>query len=179
MPMSKTLASYLHFFWAGVVKQGQTGAIVPSQRFLIAKMIAPVPEDYDGQIIELGAGNGAIPSLVAARCPRACVLACEINPPLARDNRAHLAQAGLGEMGAIVAGKWGIDFTGQHARARAPGGHERGDRAVTGAQFDDLPVVVFGHGRDHLGDEEPLRRHDRPRLPLLNDAGPEEVEIAG
>jgi phospholipid N-methyltransferase len=93
--MSKTLASYLHFFWAGVVKQGQTGAIVPSQRFLIAKMIAPVPEDYDGQIIELGAGNGAITLRLAARCPRARVLACEINPTLARDNRAHLAQAGL------------------------------------------------------------------------------------
>ena len=56
---------------------------------------APIPEDYEGQIVELGAGNGAITLRLAARCPRARVLACEINPTLARDNRAHLAQAGL------------------------------------------------------------------------------------
>src|SRR5437762_8180313 len=93
--MPKTLASYLNFFWAGVVKQGQTGAIVPSQRFLIAKMIGPVPETYSGQIVELGAGNGALTLRLAARCPRARVLACEINPTLARDNRSNLAQAGL------------------------------------------------------------------------------------
>src|SRR5881296_1109398 len=95
MAMSKILASYLHFFWAGVVKQGQTGAIVPSQRFLIGKMIAPVPETYRGQIVELGAGNGALTLRLAARCPAARILACEINPTLARDNRCRLERAGL------------------------------------------------------------------------------------
>jgi phospholipid N-methyltransferase len=64
--MSNTAASYLHFFWAGLVKHGQTGGLVPSQRFLIAKMIAPIPESYCGQVIELGAGNGALTLRLAA-----------------------------------------------------------------------------------------------------------------
>ena len=93
--MSETLAAYLRFFWAGVVKQGQTGAILPSQRFLIAKMITPVPASYCGRIVELGAGNGAITLRLAARCPGARILACEINPTLAQDNRHNLAKAGL------------------------------------------------------------------------------------
>src|SRR5207249_8244538 len=93
--MSNTLAGYLHFFWAGLFKQGQTGAIFPSQRFLISKMIAPVPRNYRGQIIELGAGNGAVTLRLAARCPQARILACEINPALARGNRNNLAAAGL------------------------------------------------------------------------------------
>lgn len=94
--MSNTAATYLNFFWAGLVKHGQTGGIVPSQRFLIAKMIAPVPETYRGQVIELGAGNGALTLRLAARCPEARILACEVNPALARDMRGNLAAAGLG-----------------------------------------------------------------------------------
>ena len=46
--MSNAVASYLHFMCAALVKFRQTGAIVPSQRFLIGKMIAPVPETYSG-----------------------------------------------------------------------------------------------------------------------------------
>ena len=42
-------------FLAGLAKRVQTGGIVPSQRFLIEKMIAPVPPAYGGQVIELGA----------------------------------------------------------------------------------------------------------------------------
>ena len=93
--MSNSVAMHLRFFWAGLVKHGQTGGIVPSQRFLIAKMIAPVPETYRGQILELGAGNGALTLRLAARCPAARILACEINPALARDHRCNLAGAGL------------------------------------------------------------------------------------
>jgi len=66
--MSNSAATYLHFLWAGLVKQKQTGGVIPSQRFLIAKMIAPVPETYRGQVIELGAGNGALTLRLAARC---------------------------------------------------------------------------------------------------------------
>ena len=44
--MHNSVANYLHFMWAALVKIRQTGAIVPSQRFLIEKMIAPVPETY-------------------------------------------------------------------------------------------------------------------------------------
>ena len=89
------IAAYLRFFWAGLVKHGQTGGIVPSQRFLIAKMIAPVPETYAGRIIELGAGSGALTVRLAARCPEARILACEINPALARRTRHNVDQAGL------------------------------------------------------------------------------------
>jgi phospholipid N-methyltransferase len=102
--MSNTAAAYLHFFWAGLVKHGQTGGIVPSQRFLIAKMIAPVPENYCGQIIELGAANGALTLRLAARCPEARILACEINPTLARDHRCNLAAAGLNGRVELFAG---------------------------------------------------------------------------
>ena len=95
IPISNTAATYLHFFWAGLVKQGQTGGIMPSQRFLIAKMIAPVPETYRGQVIELGAGNGALTLRLAARCPNTRILACEINPTLAGDLSRNFAAAGL------------------------------------------------------------------------------------
>ena len=93
--MPNSIARYLHFFWAGLVKHGQTGGIVPSQMFLIARMIAPVPERYRGQVIELGAGNGALTLRLAARCPEARIAACEINPTLARDLRSNVAAAGL------------------------------------------------------------------------------------
>jgi len=92
--MTNTLTTYLNFFWAGLLKHGQTGGILPSQRFLIAKMIAPVPESYGGRILELGAGTGALTLRLAARCPEARILACEINPTLARDARHNLAMAG-------------------------------------------------------------------------------------
>jgi phosphatidylethanolamine/phosphatidyl-N-methylethanolamine N-methyltransferase len=93
--MADLLASYLNFMWAGLLKGGQTGALVPSGRFLVDKMIAPVPADYRGEVVELGAGNGALTRRLAARCPRARVLACEINPVLARDTAEHIADAGL------------------------------------------------------------------------------------
>ena len=102
--MSNSAATYLHFFWAGLVKHGQTGGIVPSQGFLIAKMIAPVPKTYRGQVIELGAGSGALTLRLAARCPDARILACEINPTLARDHRGNLAGAGLNGRVELVTG---------------------------------------------------------------------------
>jgi phospholipid N-methyltransferase len=97
-------ATYLRFFWAGLVKHGQTGGIFPSQRFLIAKMIAPVPETYRGRIIELGAGNGALTLGLASRCPNARILACEINPTLARDHGSNLARAGLADRVELFSG---------------------------------------------------------------------------
>jgi phospholipid N-methyltransferase len=89
--------------WLGLVKQGQTGAIVPSQRFLISKMIAPIPQDYSGRIVELGAGNGAITLKLAARCPRARILAIEINPTLAQFSRENLAKAGVNGRVEVIA----------------------------------------------------------------------------
>lgn len=92
--MPNTLTTYLNFLRAGLLKHGQTGDLVPSQRFLIAKMIGPVPETYRGQIVELGVGSGALTLRLAARCPGARILACEINPTLARDSRDRLTMVG-------------------------------------------------------------------------------------
>lgn len=86
--------THLDFFWAAILKQHQIGGIIPSQRFLINKMIMPIPPDYAGQIIELGAGTGALTLRLAARCPYAQILACELDPVLARDAKQNLLRAG-------------------------------------------------------------------------------------
>src|SRR6266849_2216979 len=77
--MSHLFASYWRFLSAALVNGGQIGAVLPSQRFLIERMIAPVPRNYQGQIFELGPGTGALTLRLAARCPHARILACEIN----------------------------------------------------------------------------------------------------
>ena len=131
--MSNTAARYLHFFWAGLVKHGQTGGIVPSQRFLIAKMISPVPETYRGQIIELGAGSGALTLRLAAKCPEARILACEINPALACDHRRGLAEAGLNGRVEL--------FTGSAANLLSEvgtGGGEKPDFIISGIPLGNL-----------------------------------------
>lgn len=102
VPMSKTLASYWRFLLAGLSKQHQTGAVVPSQRFLVSQMLAPIPAAYRGQIVELGAGTGALTRRLARRCPRARILACEINPVLAADLATNLADAGLAKRVQVV-----------------------------------------------------------------------------
>src|SRR5438034_692344 len=93
--MHKTLSNYWRFLLAGIINQGQTGAVIPSQRFLIARMIEPIPTTYRGQILELGAGTGALTQRLAMRCPQAHILACEINSVLAKSTRNTLAGAGL------------------------------------------------------------------------------------
>jgi phosphatidylethanolamine/phosphatidyl-N-methylethanolamine N-methyltransferase len=95
--MAGTLEQYWRFFCAGLIRRTQTGAILPSQRFLVTQMLAPIPEDYPGRVFELGAGNGALTVRLAEKCPQATVVACEINPVLARDLRDKLARAGLGD----------------------------------------------------------------------------------
>ena len=100
--MSEALARYLHFFWAGLSKHSQTGGIIPSQRFLIDKMLAPIPEDYTGRCIELGSGSGALTLRLAAKCPAAQITSCEINPVLARDTRQLILRGGLSRQVEIV-----------------------------------------------------------------------------
>jgi phospholipid N-methyltransferase len=131
--MSNAAATYLHFFWAGLVKHGQTGGIVPSQRFLIAKMIAPVPETYRGQVIELGAGTGALTLRLAARCPEARILACEINPTLARNHRCNLAEAGLNGRVELLAGS-----AGNLLSELGKGGAEKPDFIISGIPLGNL-----------------------------------------
>jgi phospholipid N-methyltransferase len=93
--MSQLFANYWRFFSAALTNQAQIGAVVPSQRFLIDRMIAPVPRSYYGQILELGPGTGALTLRLAAKCPQARVLACEINSSMARHIRWTLASARL------------------------------------------------------------------------------------
>ncbi len=93
--MADTISALLHFLWAGLAKHRQTGGILPSQRFLVAKMIAPIPTTYTGRLVELGAGCGPITLALASRCPAARIVACEINPTLAADNRRRLTGAGI------------------------------------------------------------------------------------
>lgn len=131
--MSNALASYLHFICAGLVKLRQTGAIVPSQRFLISRMIAPVPEDYSGQIIELGAGNGALTLRLAARCPRARILACEINPALAQSTRHNLQAARINGRVEVVS-----DSAEHLLSERARRGMDRVDYVVSGIPLGNL-----------------------------------------
>jgi len=127
------IAAYLRFLWAGLVKHGQTGGIVPSQRFLIAKMIAPVPETYRGQVIELGAGTGALTLRLAARCPEARILACEINPTLARDHRHNLADAGLSGRVELFTGP-AADLLSELGK----GGVEKPDFIISGIPLGNL-----------------------------------------
>jgi phospholipid N-methyltransferase len=91
-----TLQVYWRFLCAGLTRHTQTGALMPSQRVLIERMIAPVPADYRGEILELGAGTGVLTFRLAERCPEARILGCEINPDLADDLKARVAAAGLG-----------------------------------------------------------------------------------
>jgi len=93
--MAHLLTSYWRFFSTALANQAQIGAVVPSQRFLIDRMISPIPPNYQGQILELGPGTGALTLRLAARCPRARILACEINSAMARHIRWTLASARL------------------------------------------------------------------------------------
>jgi phospholipid N-methyltransferase len=93
--MAKLLSGYLRFMLAGLANSSQTGAIIPSQRVLIDKMIAPIPVWYEGEVVELGAGNGALTLRLAETRPNARVVACEINPGLAKALRTNLDKAGI------------------------------------------------------------------------------------
>ncbi len=132
--MSNAVASYLHFMCAALVKFRQTGAIVPSQRFLIGKMIAPIPETYAGRLIELGAGNGALTLRLAVRCPEARILACEINPVLARKTRDNLDRAGINGRVQVVSD------SAQHVLSEMRRrGMEKADYVLSGIPLGNLP----------------------------------------
>ena len=132
--MHNAVANYLHFMCAALAKLRQTGAIVPSQRFLIEKMIAPVPETYSGRIIELGAGNGALTLRLAARCPEAQILACEINPTLARVNRHNLDMAGINGRVQV------IPDAAEHLLSEMDRrGHDKADFVLSGIPLGNLP----------------------------------------
>lgn len=95
--MAKSIisAGYLQFLWAGLMKHAQTGSIFPSQRFLIDAMLAPVRSDFAGRIVELGTGTAPLTVRLVAKCPKARLVGCEINPVLAERARQNLARAGI------------------------------------------------------------------------------------
>ena len=132
--MHNTVASYLQFMCAALVKFRQTGAIVPSQRFLIQKMITAVPQTYQGQIIELGPGSGALTLQLARRCPAARILACEINPALARRTRSNLDRAGINGQVEVVSDSAEHLFSELRRRGKA-----RADYILSGIPLGNLP----------------------------------------
>ncbi len=89
------LQVYWRFLVAGLTRHVQTGAVVPSQRFLVRRMISAVPAEYRGRLVELGAGTGALTLRLAERCRNATILACEINRDLAQLLQERLAFEGL------------------------------------------------------------------------------------
>jgi phospholipid N-methyltransferase len=100
--MSHLFASYWRFFSEALANKAQIGAVLPSQRFLIDRMISPVPRSYQGQILELGPGTGALTLRLAAQCPHARIQACEINSSMARHLRWTLASARLSQRVEVV-----------------------------------------------------------------------------
>jgi phospholipid N-methyltransferase len=84
-------------------------------------MIEPIPEDYDGEIVELGAGTGALTLRLAETRPATRILACEINPVLARDLEARLQAAGLRRRVRVISDPAQQLLSGLSARqAKAP-----------------------------------------------------------
>lgn len=104
---------------AGLSKGSQTGAIIPSQRVLIDKMISPIPVWYEGQVVELGAGNGALTVRLAETRPNVRILACEINPHLAKDLRKNLDKAGINGRAQVVSDS-AEELLSEMSRTRQP-----------------------------------------------------------
>ncbi len=97
-------AGYWRFLMAGLRHHEQTGAIVPSQRFLVDRMISPIPPGYRGPILELGAGTGSLTRRLAMTRPNARITAVEINPVLADLLKRALAAEHLCDRIQVVAG---------------------------------------------------------------------------
>jgi phosphatidylethanolamine/phosphatidyl-N-methylethanolamine N-methyltransferase len=137
--MSNAIANYLEFIGAALAKFRQTGAIVPSQRFLVSKMIAPIPSSYSGTILELGTGTGALTVALARRCPSARIVACEINPALARKTRDNLDSAGINGQVKVVSDS--AEHVLSEMRRRGTG---RTDYVLSGIPIGNLPGEKVG-----------------------------------
>src|SRR5436309_2788415 len=132
--MSHLFASYWRFFSAALTNQSQIGAVLPSQRFLIDRMIAPVPHSYQGQILELGPGTGALTLRLASRCPHARILACEINSSMARHIRWTVASARLSSRVEVV-----LDAAEHFLSQIDRRGMKRPDFIISGIPLGNLP----------------------------------------
>ncbi len=103
---ARTGGSALHPYWkflvAGLTRHTQTGGVLPSQRFLIERMISAVPVEYGGRVVELGPGTGALTMRLAGRCGSAKILACEINPELARVVQERTTLEGIDDRVSVI-----------------------------------------------------------------------------
>ena len=96
-------------------------------------MVAPVPRGFTGQIIELGPGSGPVTLRLAARCPKARILACEVNPTLARICRENLAAAGLHQRVEVE-----VDFAERVLSRFADKGARQPDFIISGIPLGNL-----------------------------------------
>lgn len=68
----------------------KTGTFLPSQKFLIQKMIAPIDAKRCKCVAEFGAGDGCITQKLRKKLPPACLLlSFEINKKLLGNKRLH------------------------------------------------------------------------------------------
>jgi|SRR3989338_1571720 len=71
-------------FFMNALRNPITGSIVPSQKFLINKLVSPIGERESKLIVELGTGSGCVTKKILERRKRNCrVLSFEINRELA------------------------------------------------------------------------------------------------
>ena len=148
--MTQPLRGVRQFVWAALTRQRQTGGLVPSQRFLIKKMISPVPPAYKGVLLELGAGIGALTLRLAERCPEARIVAWEIQPDLARQARINLDEAGVGARVELINGSAEQLIPDMKQRGIAPA-----DFVISGVPLANLGKArsdrVIGSAHDALG----------------------------
>jgi phosphatidylethanolamine/phosphatidyl-N-methylethanolamine N-methyltransferase len=74
----------LHFIINWIKSPRMIGAILPSSARLARAMVAQIPEDVQGSVVEIGAGTGVMTRAIAALLPRLSVdarlLVLERNP---------------------------------------------------------------------------------------------------
>ena len=94
----------------------------------------PNSRDVCGADSGAGAGNGALTLRLAARCPEAQILACEINPVLARKTRDNLDRAGINGRVKVISDS--AEHLLSEMRRR---GMEKVDYVLSGIPLGNLP----------------------------------------
>ena len=97
---------------------------------------------------------------------------------LARHREALAAvEAPRREVTPMVPRQGRVDLTRQDSRFRTSCGQTQSEGSVARSQLDDLPAIGVRDRSDHLGDEEPLRRHNAASLTVFCQPGPEKVQV--
>jgi len=128
-----TWREFVAFTFGFVRNPGRNGSVIPSSRNLTQAMIAGLPWDRIGTLVELGPGVGTFTGAIMARVrPGTRVILVEIDPVYAAHlgdlyrDRVIIEQASAAELDAILA-RHGID---------------RPDCIVSGLPLASLPVAV-------------------------------------